>query len=329
MGTALCDILRRFNLQPVLIDIGASGDTPPVWEEIAAQSIYIGFDPDRREIQDIPGGKFFRSIIVDKAVTVEKSQEEVHFYFTRFPYCSSTLKPDLDSLSQFLFSDFFVVERETKVQALSIDTVLDTLSIKRIHWFKTDSQGIDLRLFTSVNEDIRARILAVDIEPGLIDAYHGEDLFVDAHRYLTKHGFWLSNLKIAGSIRMRQSTLRELRATHPEIDSELVEKAIRKSPCWTEARYLRSSEWLKQPGFQEEDYLLLWTFALLDQQPGFALDVGLDCAKRFGSSEISTLMKTQTLPFLLERTRDETGTDFLQVLKHMIPKSIRRWLRKI
>jgi hypothetical protein len=328
MAIAMREILRRFNLQPVLIDIGASGSTPPLWEEIAAQSVYIGFDPDQRELREIPGGKFSRSIIVNKAVTSEASQAEIPFYLTRFPYCSSTLRPDLVSLSHFIFSDFFVVDREIKVQALSLDTLLDNLSISRVHWFKTDSQGTDLRLFTSVKEDIRTRILAVDIEPGLIDAYQGEDLFLDAHRYLTKHGFWLSDLKIDGSIRMRQSTLHEIATAHPEINSEHIGKAIRKSPCWTEARYLRSTEWLSQPMFREEDYLLLWAFAILDQQTGFALDLGVDCATRFGSSQISTLMKNEALTYLRKASKDSALDGLLKIITTLTPQRLRRRLIK-
>ena len=87
--------------------------------------------------------------------------------------------------------------------------ILDRLSLDRIDWFKTDSQGIDLRLFNSLRDEVRSRVLAVDIEPGLISAYLGEDTFVDVHKNLTRSGFWLSNVNVCGTVRMRKSALDE------------------------------------------------------------------------------------------------------------------------
>ena len=66
---------------------------------------------------------------------------------------------------------------------------MDRLSLSGIDWLKTDSQGTDLRIFNSLRPEVRSRVLAIDIEPGLIDAYVGEDLFVDAHKEL--HPKWV------------------------------------------------------------------------------------------------------------------------------------------
>jgi len=325
----LNDLLMELGIHPVLIDVGASGRPPSIWDEIAQQSIYVGFDPDLRELHEVSEGKFFRSLIVNKAVISEKGGNQALFYLTRSPYCSSTLRPDMASLSNYLFYDLFVVEREATVPAATLDSIMESLSLPRIHWFKTDSQGIDLRLFSNLPDEVRSQVLAVDIEPGLIDAYIGEDLFVDAHRYLTQNGFWLSNLKLGGSIRMRKSTLQKVMSAYPNINSALIERTVRTSPGWCEARYLRTIEWLNQGGFAKGDYVLLWVFALLDNQYGFALDLAVEYEKVWGYDSISQLMKSEPVSRILqsEHKLRQIRTLFTMV-KSIVPPPVRRWVRR-
>src|SRR5450759_4752197 len=170
-------LLAQLDAHPVLLDIGASGAPPRIWDAIASRSIYVGFDPDSREMREISNGHYQKAIIVNEAVVAAEANE-VSFYLTRSPFCSSTLPPDPGALSDYLFSDLFAVERQAKVRATTFNSLFDRLGLSAVDWFKTDTQGTDLRLFNSLRPGIRDRVLAVDIEPGLIDAYIGEDLFV-------------------------------------------------------------------------------------------------------------------------------------------------------
>ena len=293
MSKNINHLLSKLNIHPVLVDVGASVSPPKIWEKIAQHSIYVGFDPDLRDIQEIAEGRFRKSVIINKAITNDKEKNEVLFYFTRSPYCSSTLKPDTESLANFLFSDLFVVESEATVRATSLDAVMSRLSLPKLDWFKTDSQGTDLRLFNSLKDEVRAKVLAVDIEPGLIDAYIDEDLFVDAHRDLTQNGFWLSNLAVHGAVRIRKSAVHHAQAAH--ISSDLIEKTVRRSPGWVEARYFRTIEWLVQDDFNQRDYVLLWVFALLDRQLGFALDLAVECERIFGQDDVLQVMYAEPI----------------------------------
>jgi hypothetical protein len=137
--------------------------------------------------------------------------------------------------------------------------------------------------------------LAVDIEPGLIDAYIDEDLFVTVHQSLTKSGFWLSNLKVMGAVRMRRATMDKLMLAHTDVDQRRIEKAIRPSPGWCEARYLRTTDWLAQKRFEQREYLLLWIFAMLDGQFGFALDLAAEYEQVFGKSAVSAAMNSEPI----------------------------------
>lgn len=285
--------LAAMTSPPVLIDIGASGEPPRIWDAIRTRAVYLGFDPDRRELHDVPDGRYARSIIVNKALTIS-AESETKFYLTHSPYCSSTLRPDSNSLANYLFSDLFVVEKEVSVPATTLAGILEQLSLPRVDWFKTDSQGTDLRLFQSLPDHIRSQVLAVDIEPGLIDAYQGEDLFVEAHRELLNQGFWLSNLQVCGAIRLRRSTASKL----GDHFIKMVSSEQRTSPGWCEARYLRNPDWLEKSGASKDRYLLLWVFALLDEQYGFALDVAESYTRSFGCDEWTTLIQQEPLSIL-------------------------------
>ncbi|MCX7935836.1 MAG: hypothetical protein N3A66_11340, partial [Planctomycetota bacterium] len=159
----------------------------------------------------------------------------------------------------------------------------------------------DLRLFQSLPDDLRDQVLAVDVEPGLVDAYRGEDLFVDTHREMMRQGFWLSNLGIGCAVRMRRSTLAELGAE----ETVLIERFQRPSPAWCEARYLRTLEWLAELRAPAQRYILLWVFALLDEQCGFALDIARDYRQNFGSDAWGDMLKTVPLQILENRQAGE------------------------
>ena len=79
---------------------------------------------------------------------------------------------------------------------MSLNTVLNDLGIDRIDWFKTDSQGIDLRLFKSLSNKIRKQILVAEFEPGIIDAYKGEDKLYQILEHLQLQNYWLSDIEI-------------------------------------------------------------------------------------------------------------------------------------
>jgi hypothetical protein len=222
------------------------------------------------------------------------------FNLTKSPFCSSTLEPDPPSLVNWLYSDLFVVEKQATVPATTIDSLMSRLSLDGIDWFKIDSQGTDLRLFNSIAPEVRSRVLALDIEPGLIEVYKDEDLFVEVHQELTRNGFWLSRVDIGGFIRKRRATLDAARCIDSRIDESFIKRAVRPSPAYCEARYLRTIEWLAQNNLSQHEYVLLWIFAVLDDQLGFALDLSIEFGRVFGDNDISRGLKRDSC-FLMKK----------------------------
>lgn len=322
MSTAIDRVLIALNLHPVLVDIGASGEPLRIWQLIAQHSIYIGFDPDQRETHELPPSLFHKGWVVNQAVTSEPDCNPLSFYLTRSPFCSSSLPPDHAALSNYLFADLFAVEKQVTVPTTRLDTVVDRLALAGIHWLKIDSQGTDLRLFNSLGTDLRSRVLTLDIEPGLIDAYQSEDLFCDAHRELTNNGFWLSNLKLEGAVRMRHATLNQMLVQDSHLNRDRIEKSIRPSPGWVEARYFRTMEWAREYKFSKEEYALLWVFALLDGQSGFAFDLATEWEQVFGKDELSELMMMEAILRVKNSRRY-----WIARARTGIPTQMKRWLR--
>ncbi len=275
------------------MDVGASGAPLPIWNDIAPESIYVGFDPDRREIHEDRSSQFHKSVIVNEAITAE-NVSEVSFYLTKSPFCSTTLAPNPPGTVHWLEGDLFTVESRANVRATTIDAVLNRLNLTRIDWIKLDTQGTDLRLLNSISPGVLSRVMVVDTEPGLNDIYQGEDLFVDVHRDLTSKGFWLSGAHTGGFVRIRRATLERARQVNPDIDDSYIRSTVRKTPAYFEARYLRTLEWLAEQRLSQHEYILLWIFALVDNQLGYALDVSLEFERLFGENDASRKLKAAT-----------------------------------
>jgi hypothetical protein len=171
------------------------------------------------------------------------------------------------------------------------------MGLPTVDWFKTDSQGIDLRLFISLPEEIRDHVLAVDLEPGFMPAYVGEDMFTTVHEYMISHGFWLSDMKIGECPRINQDTIKKL-YQNPSLNifqtingdvNEACRYALPGSPYYCEVRYLRTIDWLNGHNVPDRDYFLLCIFAIIDNKPGFALDVVNAYKQKWNNGELDPL----------------------------------------
>lgn len=301
----------------VLIDIGASDQPPEIWRGLAKGAIYVGFDPDSRERPAETGFGFKCEIMVPKCIVPEKTGEHQKFYFTRSPFCSSALVPDKDALSCYRFGHLFEIQEERDVPVTTVSEVLREQELDRIDWLKTDSQGLDLSIYRSIPEDVRAGILAIDVEPGLIDAYKGEDLFTTTHEALRKEGFWLAGLDVRGSIRGDRSTCDVLRGQGVSVKETSLGAVNRMAPGWCEARYFRTIEWLASRDAGRRDYELLWQFVLADGQFAYALDVCRAIKSRFGADAAQASLIAETVCTIDAAARAKRGNLLMRVKRKL------------
>ena len=285
---------------PVLVDIGASEAIHPKWKRLAKYSICVAFDADERDFQFVENEESsFKKLYVYNSIALDEDLEKVKFYLTKSPYCSSTLEPDLQKLKPYIHSNLFEIEKVIELNATSLQKVLDKLNIKYIDWFKTDSQGIDLRLFKSLSEQIREKVIIAEFEPGIIDAYKGEDKFQSILEYLTTNQFWLSDLKIKGVPRLP----RELLDSNFKGNTykKLVKESMKIAPSWGEMTFINSFE---TATFGVREYLLGWLFSTLEHHYSFAFVIA---DKGFGN------FKRKIFSELMEISRHLIGRDVIKL----------------
>jgi FkbM family methyltransferase len=253
---------------PVLVEVGASGGTNARWRALARYSICIAFDPDARAMQPVHDETSgYRRLHVVPAAAAADDVADAEFHLTRSPYCSSRLRPDAAALGHWSFARLFDVERTVRVPCVGLRKALEDAEVSRVDWFKSDSQGTDLRLFQSLGEALCLRVLAVEFEPGIIDAYEGEDKLSAVLAAMDRPEFWLCDLDIRGTLRISPEDSGRLEDGR----TGLLTKVLRPAPGWGEMTYLNT---FRGAGpFSKRDWLLGWVIATLRDQHGFALDL--------------------------------------------------------
>ena len=270
------------DLPPVLVDVGAAGGLNPIWRSIAKYSTGLGFEPDGRDIRKLNDASrtFARWIycegLVAPTLTDRNGRED--FYLTKSPHCSSLLKPRNDKLQDWIFRDLFEVQKTVSVPALTLQSALVQNGIHRVDWLKCDTQGLDLGIYLSLPEEWRHRMLAVEFEPGLIDAYEGEYKFWSTLKAMDGEPFWICDMQAGMAVRGEAGVLRK-QAGMPTL--RWLDKLAPRAPAWVNVRYLRSVS-AAQELIDRRGLLLSWVFSDILGQHTHSLMVANEGVRRFG-----------------------------------------------
>lgn len=266
---------------PVLVDVGAAGGVHPAWKRIARHAVGVGFEPDAREAAPLTAahGMFRRWIdCPGLVVPAPVPGGRQHLHLTRSPQCSSTLRPRTAALSEWAFAELFAVEQTRAFAATTLAEALAAQGLDRIDWLKCDTQGLDLGIYLSLPAEWRARLLAAEFEPGLIDAYEGEDKLAAVLAAMSGEPYWLADLRVGRTPRGRAEMLgRHLGLAAPHWARRLAPAA----PAWANVRFLRDVS-LDPATLDRRAYLLSWVFATITGQHGGALGVAEAGSRCFG-----------------------------------------------
>lgn len=268
---------------PVLLDIGASGTIHKEWKDIAKYSICLAFDADDREmgyIEKLDSG--FRKLIVYNCIVTDKDDSELDFYLTKSPYCSSLLEPDMGSLQKYSFADLFQVDKKVRLKSRNLFEIIKEIGLKNIDWFKTDSQGTDLRLFKTIPDDIKKRVLIAEFEPGIIDAYKGEDKYTDVLIYMKNYPFWITDMIVKGPERINNKIVFSDKKNGSEEFYKYGDSILRSIPGWMEISFFNNMTNIKD--FSLRDALLAWIFAMIKEEYAFAYEIAAKGKENFKDS---------------------------------------------
>lgn len=280
-------ILSRPEFQtepPVLVDIGASGQLHGRWKAFAKYAVCIAFDADDRDFGYVENesGHFRKLYTFNHIVTGPRSGETdtevADFYLTASPHCSSLLRPRPDLIQEYAFAPKFEPTKVVQLKTRSLRSTLDSLSIKQVDWFKTDSQGTDLRLFRNLGDDRTRRVLTAEFEPGIASIYEGEDKLYKVLQFMEETGsHWLAELLPKGSPRITPALLDSF--TSQPLLKKFVLFSLKNSAVWGEMTYL--NRFADETTLTQRNLLLGWVFATTLKQHGFALILTQKAKSRF------------------------------------------------
>ena len=165
------------------------------------------------------------------------------------------------------------------MHSVTLREALLQCGVEYIDWFKTDSQGADLRLFNSLPNAMKGKILSAEFEPGIIDAYKQEDKLHSLMSYMESFPFWITSMVIKGSQRIQSEDLLNL----GKIRKKFISYFLKTSPGWCEIDYLNDFDEISS----ERDLLLGWVIASVKNEFGFAIKI----AKKGASNTDNKLFK--------------------------------------
>lgn len=270
---------------PVLIDVGASGNIHDNWQSIAKYSVCVAFDADDRDMDYInEKAKNFRKLHIIHKIVTNNNEPEADFYLTASPYCSSLLLPNTKALSPWRFAPLFTVDRAVKLPAISLKQALADLNIQYVDWFKSDSQGLDMRLFKNI-EQLQTTTLIADFEPGFVNVYNGEDKIKDLLVYMETMPFWMSRFAIGQNQRISMHDLSN------DFDSTEIKSLLdhtQSSPIWAEITYINQFE--TRQLHTERYYLLGCVFSIILKQYAFAAELATRGRNLFNNNLFDTII---------------------------------------
>jgi hypothetical protein len=248
---------------PVFVDVGASGGLSDEWRPFAAHSICIAFDADERdfEVNEVEGADWKNLYTLNRLLS-DRASKASPFHLTSSPHCSSSLAPDNEALRPWAFARKFEVERTITLPSVTLPDVLRELGLPGIDWYKTDSQGTDLRIFRALGDAVIDMVLVAAFEPGIIHAYRGEDKLHALMAFMDDRPFWVAEMIVKGSQRLDAElydSLSDFRRNH-------LSHFLRTAPGWAEITYFNDFS----GSLPLRSRLLGWAFATARGQHGFA-----------------------------------------------------------
>jgi hypothetical protein len=262
----------------VLVDVGGAGGVPFHWRWIARHSHCVSFEADERDRESIErAARYWRELTLVSGVVTASGEEQIPFYLTRSPHCSSTLEPNAESLSKWEFGRLFEVQEVVSLRSVALDDALTLAGVDYVDWFKTDSQGTDLRLWDSLAERRRMGVTVAQFEPGILNAYRGEDKL---HQVLERMGtseWFLARLEVRGSRRIDEGQISGLGRAR----RRLARATLERTPGWAEAWFLRDYDEIGGVP-STRSLLAAWIAGSLLGQHGYAWAMAQVGAQQYG-----------------------------------------------
>ena len=310
------------SIQLELVDIGASGPDWESYQSLRESARLLRFDPDSRDFRQNPSSGR-KEVCINKAVT-ESTSKEIEIFLTESPYCSSTLEPDKERLSNYPYVDLFEVKQKCSVSSVTLEEGIRFAGFKRPDWIKLDTQGTELRIMKSLPKATLDRILVCEIEASIYPHYKQADTIGDIMNFFEAEDFWVVKVEEHWNTRRRKELNDELNAQFQGFDLKVFKHFTHKEPTTYELFYARTLKGCKKRGYSKDDYLRLYLshFALGTFE--YCIEI-LDCMIReFGPCETTQRLRELSISTI----RDQVAKNRIPYLVESMKFRIGRLLTK-
>ena len=233
---------------PILFDLGAGGDPKLDWKKFYKYASIFKLDANK----NIKGNKNNRNIIINEIVFNKK--KKINFNITKSIFCSSLLNPNMEELENWSFKNKFEVKKKIKVKTKTISQIITEYKINKIDFIKLDLQGIDLKVFKSIPNKIRNKILLAEFEPGLYSFYKNEDKLSEILNFMEKE-YSIEEFTFSSSIKSNYKS----HNLYTYLQKKSLNLINKKSKFYTNISFLRKKNFL----FRKDLRSILLMLALL------------------------------------------------------------------
>lgn len=115
-------------------------------------------------------------------------------YVTKQPGLSSLYKPNNDIIKKYYKSDEWVVQKEIKVDTISLDAAAKKYDFTDASFIKIDTQGSELDILRSGIELLKNSLVGIYLETLFHLFSHRQPLFAEVDEYLRSYDFELYDL---------------------------------------------------------------------------------------------------------------------------------------
>ncbi|MCF8464019.1 MAG: FkbM family methyltransferase [Flavobacteriales bacterium] len=183
-------LLDRLSIHnPIMFDVGANhGQTIDILTNYFPTGIIHAFEPGRTAFKTI-SNKFSsnNNIILNHVAASSVNGTASFFDYT---------KSDLSSLNKLIDSNAdSMMSQQYEVETIKLDSYCQNQDIKKIHLFKTDTQGHEMDVFEGFDRTLRSnQIFLAFVEINFQQQYENEESYLSILEKMHQYGFDLFRL---------------------------------------------------------------------------------------------------------------------------------------
>ncbi len=162
------------------LDIGCSGGLSNKYKILKEiKSYLVGIDAE------VNATKNNLEYDVIKNIAISDKEGFFPFYITKSTGCSSLLKPNLEQLKYYSFSDWFMIKEKRMINTTTLDAIF---SSKDFDFIQMDIQGSEYDAIIG-GKGLLSKTIGISFESHLFPYYINQKLFPDIHELLSSLGF--------------------------------------------------------------------------------------------------------------------------------------------